>query len=52
MVAFPMMDSAQFCHKRSIPPVRRAPRKINDFAVTQTPGKTFAVLAGFCHSAA
>tara|TARA_R110002095_G_scaffold189263_1_gene166719 strand:+ start:11815 stop:12138 length:324 start_codon:yes stop_codon:yes gene_type:complete len=37
---------------RSIPPVSRAPCKINDFAVTQTPGKTFAVLAGFCHNAA
>ena len=35
---------------RSFLPVRPAPRKISDFAVTQTPGKTFAVLAGFCHS--
>jgi len=26
--------------------------KINDLAKTKTPGKTFAVLAGFCHSEA
>lgn len=34
--------------KRSFPPVRPAPRNINDFAVTQPPGKTTSVLAGFC----
>jgi len=35
-------------NKRSFSPVRPVPRKINHFAVTQTPAKTFAVLAGFC----
>ena len=39
-------------HKRPIPPVRTDPRKISRLGWTKTYGKTFAVLAGFCHSAA
>ena len=50
MVAFPMMDSAQFCHKRSFL-ADFPPRLQNRYlVVTKTPGKTFAVLAGFWHS--
>jgi hypothetical protein len=36
--------------KRSFLAVRHAPRQINRLAGTKPPGKTFAVLAGFCHS--
>ena len=44
--------AALFCQKRSFLSTSSAPSKINWLAVTETPGKTFAVLAGFCHSAA
>jgi hypothetical protein len=36
--------------KRSFVPGFPAPRQINRLAMAKTPGKTFAVLAGFGHS--
>jgi hypothetical protein len=48
-VLFALMDQAQ---KRSFMPPRPAPRQINRLDWTKTHGKTFAVLAGFCHSEA
>ena len=39
-------------HKRPFSPVCPALRQINRLGVTKTPGKTFAVLAGFWHSKA
>jgi hypothetical protein len=38
--------------KRSFLAASPAPPRINRLARTKTPGKTFAVLAGFCHSEA